>query len=493
MKPEPDASEFEIFSHFQTVSGASLGAFGFFAIEQQGVRVTKSVRAVDEQTIRLMFVIESEREIPVEITLSDQLPPSNVDWEPVVQPKDEEEFWNVQTDSLSCHRLIDPDETVEITHQLSAQHTDETAFYSRPVIEQVTVAETTERVNLSRRSAAVPNGNGSNSTSQISNGGTQASTQQSAAIQQISSMDGQSSRPIIAALPAYNEESMIGQTVSETTSHVDTVLVVNDGSNDETATRAAEAGAEVISHDYNRGYGATLQTIFTEARRRNAEHLVILDSDGQHDPSDIPTLIDTQRSTAADIVIGSRFIEGSETDLPRYRWLGINIVNLLTNVSMGVVRSDEFIRDTQSGFRSYNRRAIDSLAEADRIGEQMGASTDILHHAHREEYLIEEVGSTVRYDVDNPSSHNPLVHGYQLVRNILRTIEYERPILTLGFPGFVSTFAGLGLGYFILHNTVQTGTMLADLAVVSIFTTLVGLLFCVTSILLHTFKTVTDR
>jgi len=306
-------------------------------------------------------------------------------------------------------------------------------------------------------------------------------------------MNGQSSGPVIAALPAYNEESMIGQTVSETTSYVDSVLVVDDGSHDETASRAAKAGAEVISHDYNRGYGAALQTIFTEARRRNTEHLVILDSDGQHDPSDIPRLIKTQQSAEADIVIGSRFIEGSETDLPRYRWLGITIVNLLTNLSMGVIHPNNHISDTQSGFRSYNRRAIDSLAEADRIGEQMGASTDILHHAHRQEYLIEEVGSTVRYDVDNPSCHNPLLHGYQLVRNILRTVEYERPILTLGFPGFVSAFAGLGLGYLTLHNTVQTGTMLADLAAVSIFTTLVGLLFCVTSVLLHTFKTVTDR
>lgn len=468
-----------------------LGAFGFFIVEQEDVRVTKSVQTIDTRTVQLVFVVGSTRQTAVEIEFSDQLPSSSSRWESVVRPEHEGQHWVTDTDSLSCRRLIEPGETVEITHQLSVQQTDETEFYSRPVIERVSSVESRD---CSRRSPRESEAESSDqSTAPVSNGGDREVVSQSAESDQPRQFIGQVSETVIAAMPAYNEESMIDQTVSEAQPYVDSVLVVDDGSTDETAARAAEAGAEVVSHDYNRGYGAALQTIFTEAHRRNAQYLVIVDSDGQHDLTDIPALVERQQTTDAEIVIGSRFVEGSDTDLPRYRWVGITVVNLLTNISMGIVRPQSRIADTQSGFRSYNQQAISSLSETDRIGESMGASTDILHHAHRQGYEISEVGSTIRYDVENPSSHNAIVHGYQLVRNILRTVERDRPILSLGVPGFLSAFGGLGLGYLTLSTTVRTGSVLLELAVVSILATLIGFLCCIFSIMLHTFNIVTDR
>ncbi|GKZ14543.1 glycosyltransferase family 2 protein [Haladaptatus sp. T7] len=289
----------------------------------------------------------------------------------------------------------------------------------------------------------------------------------------------------LAAVPAYNEVDTIGQVVADANDQADAVLVVDDGSDDRTAERAREAGATVVEHDVNSGYGAALKTTFVEAHRRNVDHLVILDGDGQHDASDIPKLVATQEESDVDIVIGSRFAKGSETEMPLYRRFGLAVVNGLTNLSMGVVRKRSRVQDTQSGFRAYNEQAIESLATDSSIGDHMNASTDILYHAHQHDYEIEEVGTTINYDVEDASSHNPVSHGFVLVSNILKTVERDRPITSLGVPGFVSAFAGLGFGYWTFSNYISTGTFPMSLAITSAFFTLAGIFSCFTAIILH--------
>jgi glycosyltransferase involved in cell wall biosynthesis len=290
---------------------------------------------------------------------------------------------------------------------------------------------------------------------------------------------------VLVGIPAYNEAGSIGSVVQAARAHADEVVVVDDGSDDETPRVAREAGATVVEHDRNRGYGAALKTAFREAERSTAEHLVILDADGQHDASDVPRLVERQRETEAEVVIGSRFDEDSETDLPLYRRFGLGVVNALTNLSLGAVRSRSRVKDTQSGFRCYSREAIESLASAESIGDHMGASTDILHHAHAENYDIEEVGTTVRYDVENGSEHNPLRHGLTLVSNLLTTIEQERPVLILGVPGFVLASLGIGFGYWTFSTFLNSGTFPIGLAVTSVFFTLIGVFSGFTAIILH--------
>ena len=243
---------------------------------------------------------------------------------------------------------------------------------------------------------------------------------------------------VVAALPAYNEAASIGDVVASAEQYVDAVLVVDDGSDDETRTRAWEAGAFVVSHDSNRGYGATLKTIFSIALDIGTDHLVILDSDGQHDPMDIPCLVARQRSADADIVIGNRFGERADTRLPLYRRFGLWIINVLTNLGIGRKLTGKAITDTQSGFRAYRPRPLASLYADDSIGERMEISTDILYHAEQRGYNIAEVGSTIRYDVEGASSHNPVVHGYILVRNLLPMIGRERPLFVLGVLGVMT-------------------------------------------------------
>jgi glycosyltransferase involved in cell wall biosynthesis len=294
---------------------------------------------------------------------------------------------------------------------------------------------------------------------------------------------------VIVGIPAYNEAGSIGSVVQDAARYADEVLVVDDASSDATAKQAAEAGATVIHHEDNRGYGGALNTVFAEAARRDPAHLVILDGDGQHDPNDIPEAIATQEDSEADIVIGSRFEAGSETDLPAYRRVGLAVVNTLTNLSMGVIRRESWVTDTQSGFRTYNQQAIQSLHHDDTIGDGMSASTDILYHAHQHDYDLEEIGTTIDYDVEDPSSHNPVTHGLTLVANILKTIEHDRPVTSLGVPGFLSAFAGLGFGYWTFSNYIATGQFPLGLAVTSSFFGLAGIFACFTAIILHSLNT----
>lgn len=299
------------------------------------------------------------------------------------------------------------------------------------------------------------------------------------------------SAEVLAAIPAYNEEGSIANVVREARKHADKVVVVDDGSTDGTVDLAEEAGATVIQHETNKGYGGALQTAFVEADRCRADHLAVVDGDGQHDPSDIEKLVSVQRESGVEIVIGSRSVAGSETDMPIYRQIGFGVVNFLTNLSMGVVRPQSRVADTQSGFRIYDRAAISSLAEDD-IGDNMSASTDILHHAYKNDYAIQEVGTSISYDVEDASSHHPVAHGMQLVGNLIRTIERERPLLLLGVPGFISTSLGVIFVYWTFSNYLSTGTFPISLAVIAGLFGLLGSFTSFTAIILHSLNTHLD-
>ena len=106
----------------------------------------------------------------------------------------------------------------------------------------------------------------------------------------LSTLEG-SWRLIIAAIPAYNEEKTIAKVVVRAMEHVDEVVVIDDGSTDDTAIIAEHLGARVVRHDGNLGYGAAIRSCFSVARDLNSDALVILDADGQHSADDIPKLL----------------------------------------------------------------------------------------------------------------------------------------------------------------------------------------------------------
>ena len=215
---------------------------------------------------------------------------------------------------------------------------------------------------------------------------------------------------IVAALPAFNEEATIGGIVLKALRYVDKVIVVDDGSSDETSKVASLAGALVKRHERNKGYGAALKTCFETARKIQADGMVILDADGQHDPDEIPIVLAPILSGEADVVIGSRFIFKNQVEIPIYRKIGIKILNLI----MWVLGLE--VLDCQSGFRAYIRQAINTI---DPKESGMGASCEILLQAHKNGLRILEVPIKCSYNVAS-STKNPLSHGLSLLLSLLK-------------------------------------------------------------------------
>ena len=122
----------------------------------------------------------------------------------------------------------------------------------------------------------------------------------------------------IAVMPAKSEERSIAKMVLGCKKYVDQVVVVDDGSSDATAEIAEALGAHVVRHEVNGGYGVALRSCFETAREMDAEKMVIIDSDGQHDASEIPKLL-SPLNNGTDLVIGSRFCNGNGKNIPAYR------------------------------------------------------------------------------------------------------------------------------------------------------------------------------
>lgn len=242
------------------------------------------------------------------------------------------------------------------------------------------------------------------------------------------SSEYEGSRPsVLVGIPAYNEASTIHEVATTAQQYADEVVVVDDGSEDETRDRARDSGVKLLAHETNRGYGSTLETIFRYAHSRQADHLVIIDGDGQHDESDIPDLIRTQQETGAEIVTGSRFNGNPSTEVPTYRRFGLAIINLLTNLGLRIGYSYPSISDTQCGFRAYDAAAIESMAETSDIGPGMGASIDILFQSASDDHDIIEVPTKIDYDVDHANTRNPIVHGLDLFKSLFLFVARDRP------------------------------------------------------------------
>jgi glycosyltransferase involved in cell wall biosynthesis len=216
-------------------------------------------------------------------------------------------------------------------------------------------------------------------------------------------------RPSIAAvIPAYGEEKHIGDVVRRTRQQLDHVLVVDDGSNDQTAARAREAGAEVIVHPQNRGKGEAIKTGLRHWLDRQFTYVVILDADGQHLPEEIDRFVNASSTLDAQLFIGTRMNDLS--GMPPLR----RIVNRY--MSKRISRTcGQKIPDTQCGFRMLHRHLIpDVLGGANRFDYE----TEMLIFASRKGYRIESVPISTVY-CDEVSSIHPIrdtIRFFKLMR-----------------------------------------------------------------------------
>ena len=233
---------------------------------------------------------------------------------------------------------------------------------------------------------------------------------------------------VVAGMPMYNDEETIGTVVTQEMDYVDHVICVDDGSSDSSARIAEACGAIVHRHRVNRGYGGALKSLFAKARELDADCLVILDSDGQHDTSDIPKILEPIIQGEADFVIGSRYTEGGGSeDMPAYRRLGIKVITAASNLS-----SDLGIQDTQSGFRAFSKRAIERLRFD---SEGMELSLEMLEDANQKDLKIKEIPTVIRYDVPKGSNFTALSHGFTVLTWAMISLSQKKPLLVLGLPG----------------------------------------------------------
>lgn len=287
---------------------------------------------------------------------------------------------------------------------------------------------------------------------------------------------------VIVGTPAYNEEKYIGTVILQARQHADKVIVVDDGSTDRTYKVAELAGATVIRHESNRGYGNAVRTILAEAKTLDADVLIILDADSQHNPDEIPSLVEAV-AEGYDVVIGSR--EKQKHMIPRYRRMGQKVLGGLTNLLSG-----EKITDTESGFRAYSRKAVNEL-ELKETG--MAISSEIIKSAAAKKMRIKEVPISVSYTGDG-SSLNPVSHGVSIFRRLVQMISEERPLLFFGLFASILIIAGVIMGILVaramwVYQVLQTGT-----ALISIMLITIGVLTFFTGIILSVLtRRINDR
>ena len=217
----------------------------------------------------------------------------------------------------------------------------------------------------------------------------------------------------LIAIPAWNEEASIAEVIRKVREHrtdVD-ILVVDDGSQDSTASLARQAGATVVSLPFNVGVGGAMRTAFLYGQRHGYRAIAQVDADGQHDPADLDRILDGLNS--ADIVVGTRFHPDSMYFVggPR-RWAMVLLSKALSRMNRGT------ISDPTSGFRSAGPRAIELFAAeypADYLGDTVGS----LAIAIRQGMVVHEAPVTMYFRQTGRPSKNALWSALYLGRATL--------------------------------------------------------------------------
>ncbi len=259
---------------------------------------------------------------------------------------------------------------------------------------------------------------------------------------------------IIILIPAFNEESVIDRTIQSiprSFNGVDelSLLVVDDGSTDNTAALAIKAGANVVSHTHNKGVGSAFHTAVEYALENNADILVGIDADGQFDPKEIPLLLSPIINHEADMVVGNRFHSGIPKNMPRTKFAGNKLVSKLVTTISG-----QKFTDVSCGFRAYNR---ETLLRFNIYGQFTYTHETILSAVYQSLKVI-EVPITVRYDTDRQSRVASSLPKYaiQTSKIILRVLLDYRPLRVFGTSGIVIIAIGFAFGLFLIIHYILT-------------------------------------
>ena len=286
---------------------------------------------------------------------------------------------------------------------------------------------------------------------------------------------------IIIGIPAFNEEKNIASIITKLMNITDSIIVCNDGSSDLTSEIAEKMGAVVINHEKNLGYGGAIRSIFLKAKELDGDILVTFDADGQHRIEDIENVTTPIINQEAELVIGSRFLDDSEKEVPQYRKVGIKVITKITNASI-----KEKLTDSQSGFRAYSKKVVDELNPSE-LG--MGISTEILIKASSKNFKILEVPIKILYSGDT-STHNPISHGSSVILSTIKYTSIEHPLKFYGIPSVIFFIVGLSFTYLSAQYYAEIGRLNTNLTIVAAGTILIAVVLLITSILLYSLVSV---
>ncbi|MCL4541534.1 MAG: glycosyltransferase [Chloroflexi bacterium] len=288
-------------------------------------------------------------------------------------------------------------------------------------------------------------------------------------------------RKLAVAIPSYNEDRFIGSVVLKCRRYIELVLVVDDGSHDDTANVAERAGAIVIRHGQNRGKAAGVTTAFRWAEREGVDALVLIDGDGQHDPRDIPAVVAPVLRGEADMVVGTRF-HSVESMIPGYRQFGQHALTRLTNTASGVA-----VSDSQSGFRAFSPAAIHKMHFR---SSAFAIESEMQFVAHQAGLRVAEAPIHVLYT--EPAKRNPVKHGTQIMQALLDQLERRRPLFLFGLLGGVMLVLGLILGVRVTAVYASEAVLAVGLALLSVAFIILGTFFVLIGIILHALRVMFD-
>lgn len=288
----------------------------------------------------------------------------------------------------------------------------------------------------------------------------------------------------IACIPAYNEEKPIGDVIKKSLNYVDKVIVCDDGSRDLTSTKAKEANAIVIKHEKNLGKGAALKSLFKYALNVNADVVVTIDGDGQFLPEEINKIIKPIIENDYDIVIGNRFDDHKE--MPSYRKVGNKMLDKITKMA-----ADLPFTDTQSGFRAYSKKAIESISFTI---DGFGVDSEILIDASKKGLKITEEKVTVLYNTgEKTSSKDPISHSVGVIASLLELIAINHPLRYLGIPGLILLIIGIVFSVLVISMFNEDRYFSVPSTLVALGSLVIGMILLLMSVVLYSIAKTTRK
>ncbi|MCJ7570576.1 MAG: glycosyltransferase family 2 protein [Candidatus Thermoplasmatota archaeon] len=279
----------------------------------------------------------------------------------------------------------------------------------------------------------------------------------------------------IAIIPCYNEEATIGSIIIRAKHFVNEVLVIDDGSKDNTANIAKEVGATVIIHKTNKGKSAGIKTGFKYALNNNYDYVITLDGDAQHNPSEIPLLLNNLKNNGHDITLGIRFGEG--TEMPLWRKFGKRVLDYTISFGNG-----GFVTDTQCGFRAFNKKAVENILPRLK-GRSFSVEGEQIIRAHETGLKIDSEHISCKYENLNTSTKSPVSHGLSVLAYTIWLLAERKPLVLLTLPGFICAIIGFLLGIYTIQSFNQTNILnifhiiiASILSIIGIILFLIGLL-----------------